>query len=299
MMQHPEIAIDMFKQHLPENLLDMIDLGTLKPIDKEFIHKSLRKRLIDKLFEVRIKGEAGYVYILADHQRSADPMMGWRLLRYIIDIMDRHLERYKTKTLPIVYPIVFYNGVLPFNTGMDIFKQFGSQTEFAKQLYRGPFQLVNLNNIEDDAYREHLWSAILGLPMKWVNHYQTIDSIPRELLKKVFKAAREMGYGSVDEFCLYYLSIYLEVSDEETFLESFNEDIQVMEGETVGYIHQKLRESHEQGMQQGWRQGRKQRSLEIARGCLNQGLAIDVIANITELTIADVKQLQQETTIDS
>lgn len=44
---------------------------------------------------------------------TVDPLMAFRLLKYKIRIMDDHLDKNESHTLPIVYPLVFYHGQDP------------------------------------------------------------------------------------------------------------------------------------------------------------------------------------------
>jgi hypothetical protein len=59
---------------------------------------------------VRIGARRALVYILFEHQSSSDPMMGLRLLRYIVRIWERWLRNEATgKRLPLVLPVVLHH----------------------------------------------------------------------------------------------------------------------------------------------------------------------------------------------
>lgn len=48
----------------------------------------------------------GYVYVVIEHQSSPDNHMAFRLMRYAIAAMQRHLDA-GHKTLPLVVPMLF------------------------------------------------------------------------------------------------------------------------------------------------------------------------------------------------
>ncbi len=54
------------------------------------------------------RGKDGYVYTLIEHQSTENLYMPFRMLRYSVAAMQRHLEQHKT--LPLVIPVLFYHG---------------------------------------------------------------------------------------------------------------------------------------------------------------------------------------------
>ncbi|CAK8742636.1 hypothetical protein SODG_005890 [Sodalis praecaptivus] len=63
----------------------------------------------DILYSVNANGVDGYVYCLIEHQSTPDKLMAWRLMRYCMAAMQRHLEAGHDK-LPLVFPVLFYCG---------------------------------------------------------------------------------------------------------------------------------------------------------------------------------------------
>lgn len=70
---------------------------------------SLRPFYSDVLYSLKTTCGRGYVHILIEHQSSPDKYMAFRLTRYAVAAMHRHLEA-GHKTLPLVIPILFYQG---------------------------------------------------------------------------------------------------------------------------------------------------------------------------------------------
>ncbi len=52
----------------------------------------------------------GYIYVVIEHQSREDIHMAFRLMRYSMAVMQRHIEHDKRRQLPLVIPMLFYHG---------------------------------------------------------------------------------------------------------------------------------------------------------------------------------------------
>lgn len=75
--------------------------------------------------------------------------MAFRFMGYIVQIMAQHLKENEREELPIVYPILFFNGDTLYPYSPDLFDLFGQSKELAKNLLFQPFQLIDLTQIPD------------------------------------------------------------------------------------------------------------------------------------------------------
>jgi predicted transposase/invertase (TIGR01784 family) len=168
-LTHPDTARDFLELHLPPTLLQSCDLNTLKLESGSFIESDLRAYYSDVLYSLKTSKGDGFVYALIEHQSSPDKHMAFRLVRYAIAAMQRHLEAGNDQ-LPLVIPILFYHGqVSPYPYSMSWLEEF-SEPELAKQLYAGYFPLVDVTVIPDDEIMQHRRIAILELLQKHVRH---------------------------------------------------------------------------------------------------------------------------------
>lgn len=118
-MENPRVAQDFFRHFLPKHILKRVDLSTLSLQSTSFIDAQLKNRFSDLVFEVSCDGGIGYIYLLIEHQRKGDPLMALRMLEYSTQLMRRHVTMHKTHVLPLVIPIVFYNGDEPYMLPAD------------------------------------------------------------------------------------------------------------------------------------------------------------------------------------
>ncbi|MBC3220570.1 Rpn family recombination-promoting nuclease/putative transposase [Serratia fonticola] len=166
-LTHPDTARDFLELHLPPALLQFCDLNTLKLESGSFIESGLRAYYSDVLYSLHTEQGDGYVYVLLEHQSSPDKHMAFRLVRYAIAAMHRHLEAGHDQ-LPLVIPMLFYHGqVTPYPYTMSWLEEF-SEPELARQLYAGHFPLVDVTVIPDDDIMQHRRMAILELLQKHV-----------------------------------------------------------------------------------------------------------------------------------
>ncbi|HDU1554384.1 TPA: Rpn family recombination-promoting nuclease/putative transposase, partial [Klebsiella pneumoniae] len=107
-LTQPEIARDFMDIHLPAELRAICDLSTLKLESGSFVEDDLRQYFSDVLYSLKTTdGANGYVHVLIEHQSSPDKHMAFRLIRYAVAAMQRHLDA-GHKKLPLVIPVLFY-----------------------------------------------------------------------------------------------------------------------------------------------------------------------------------------------
>ena len=110
MLGQPGNAASQLRAVLPAALVARMDLDRLEPVPGSFVDSSLRWRHTDLLFTAPLDGRNAFVYVLIEHQSSDDPLMPFRMLRYVVRIWDRHLEQQpKSTRLPAVIPLVVYH----------------------------------------------------------------------------------------------------------------------------------------------------------------------------------------------
>lgn len=64
---------------------------------RSYINEVRQESEVDVLFKTTIDHKAAYLYFLLEHQSKPDPLMPFRLLKYLCNIMDDHLKTHKTK----------------------------------------------------------------------------------------------------------------------------------------------------------------------------------------------------------
>ncbi|WP_239380069.1 Rpn family recombination-promoting nuclease/putative transposase [Frankia sp. CIT1] len=117
----PSNAASHLRATLPTALTTRLNLDQLVLVPGSLIDATLRWRHTDLLFTVPLDGRTAFVYILIEHQSSNDPLMAFRMLRYVIRIWDRHLGDHPTTTrLPAVLPLVVHHNEQAWTAPLEV-----------------------------------------------------------------------------------------------------------------------------------------------------------------------------------
>ncbi|MGQ7178810.1 Rpn family recombination-promoting nuclease/putative transposase, partial [Escherichia coli] len=94
-LTHPGTARDFMEIHLPKDLRELCDLDSLKLESASFVDEKLRALHSDILWSVKTREGDGYIYVVIEHQSREDIHMAFRLMRYSMAVMQRHIEHDK------------------------------------------------------------------------------------------------------------------------------------------------------------------------------------------------------------
>ena len=109
-------GLGLLRSLLPADVVAALDLRSFKRCSESFVDETLAQNHSDCLFQTRFRGSDLYFYFLVEHQSSQDPLMAFRLLRYLVKIWDWWTQdRPDAKRLPPIVPLVVYHGDKPWS----------------------------------------------------------------------------------------------------------------------------------------------------------------------------------------
>lgn len=300
------VANEFFECHLPPAIKEIVDLASITLRKDTYVDENLSLSMTDMLFDASFQGKSGYLYLLIEHQSTPNRLMAFRLLKYMLAIMDQHLKTTKGTQLPLIYPMVFYTGKTSYSYSTDIFDLFEPVSqELARDIFMQPFELIEINQIPDEEMKQRVWLGILELSMK---HIFARDILPclNDMLSLLQKAEDLRGAGYV-QTALTYLFITGEVKDKQLFLETIQTGLSPeTKGAIMTIAEQFAAEGMEKGIQLGIQQGEQQgikKGIEkgdigarrrIAKKSLREGLPLEAVSRITDLSIEELKLLMIE-----
>ena len=158
----PDNARAFLEGHLPRKLTRRIDWTTLSLASGSFIDPEFASTSSDLLFTAQIDGHPAFLYILFEHQNAEDPLIGLRLLTYMVRIWNDHLRTNSAATkLPPILPLVLAQDNKPWKSSTRfadlVDSPEGLGEELKKHIPDFEFQLVELYRMPFD--------KILGTPM--------------------------------------------------------------------------------------------------------------------------------------
>ena len=120
--------------------MDLIDFKSGQLVNTTFISPQHENRESDVIWRFRRKdgGEPVFVYILMEFQSRPDPSMPVRLMSYVGLLYQRLMASRSGKSwkkLPLVIPVVVYNGVEPWDVATDLGSLIGDLDPSA-EIYR-------------------------------------------------------------------------------------------------------------------------------------------------------------------
>lgn len=281
-LSEKETAKDFFDIWLPDEINSLCDLDSLKVESGSFVDNEMKNYQSDILYSVCTTKGSGYIYVLIEHQSTPDKLMAWRLMRYSMAAMQKHLEA-GHKELPLVFPILFYCGDKsphPYSTDwLDCF----SGRDIAEKIYTKPFKLVDVTTLDDGEIMQHRRMALLELIQK---HIRRRDM--SELLDSIVKLLSYNDY--TDNQVITMFNYLIQEGNAQKPME-FITEIAKQSEKHEGALMTIAQQIEQMGIQKGIQKGEKQASLKIARQLLAKGVERDIVKLSTGLTDAEMSTL--------
>ena len=295
-LHHPETARDFMQLHLPEYLQQICDFSTLKLESGSFVEDNLRPYFSDVLYSLKTaSGNEGYVCVLIEHQSSPDKTMAFRLLRYAIAAMQRHLDNGHT-TLPLVIPVLFYTGKrspYPYSIRwLDGFADPG----LAEKLYNNAFPLVDVTIIPDDEIMTHRSMAALTLLQKHIRQRDLTELL--EPLGRLLRMTALTGQQLIS--LVNYFAQAGQVINAEIFVRDLAQKVPQHKDTLMTIAEQLEQKGMLKGLEQGRNEGRQEGlaegvmtgKLEVARTMLQNGLDDELVIKMTGLPASELAKIQ-------
>ena len=283
-LSHVETARDFIQLHLPAELLSLCDLSTLQLESSSFVEDDLRQYYSDILYSLTTADGQGYIHIVIEHQSSPDKHMAFRLIRYAIAAMQRHLEAGHTR-LPLVIPVLFYQGERsPYPYSMNWLDDFHDPM-IARHVYGGAFPLVDITVIPDDDIMHHRSMAALTLVQKHIRR--------RDMLRLLDLLAELLMMEQMSRQQIMALVNYMMLAGEKQSIQPLLYELAQRvpkHGETLMTMAEELLQ---EGIQQGIQQGKRNTLLDVAKSMLEHGMNKTTIVEITGLSQDELQQLEQ------
>ncbi|WP_425361464.1 Rpn family recombination-promoting nuclease/putative transposase [Candidatus Tisiphia endosymbiont of Ceraclea dissimilis] len=291
-MENPIVAKEFLATHLPKDVLALIDSTSLKLEKDSFIESDLSETISDVLFSVKFNDQDGYIFLLLEHQSTVDKMMAFRLFKYMINICDLYLTTNpKAKSLPVIYPLILYNGKKKYNASLNIWNLF-SHPNLARGFWTNDCQLINVHDIPDEELKKKVWSGILLFFLKHIHERQLLKRWQEisHLLPKLSEIT--IGYDHIRNLLQYTLT-FIEQNDKIELEKILKNSLTKEKGEELmPSIAQVWKEEGIQiGEARGRAKGRAEGEAKLIKMMIKNGNSIEEVARMTRLSIARINEL--------
>jgi len=270
----------------------------LERIDKSFITKEYRKMDSDVIYKLKINNTDVYFYVLLELQSRVDFTMPFRLLRYMVELLnyifkntDEKVRERKDFRLPAVVPIVLYNGKWNWTaakTYREYTKDYGA---FGSNIIDFRYLLFDLNRTDEEIIEpvENPLDAVFVVEKLRIRKKLTSDNFAEWWWAKdvagLPKNDRDMLIDWMEQ--IYYggnmppdLKKMLQHNIKKGDIVKMKSLVEVWKAD-----------ARRVGVLEGMSEGEKRKALEIARTMRAEGMDVDTVARLTGLTVDDILRL--------
>ena len=291
-----------FEQNLPRALRSLVDLQTLALHPQSFVSDDLRLQTADVLFSVQTtrpqkRHTKAYMYILVEHLSTPDPMLAFRILKYMVAIWDHHLTKSLPRQrvpLPLILPFVLYTGRRKFTHSTAFFDLFDGDKGLAQELLSHPFALKDLSQTPDAELEGY---ALAQPALLMAKHIYALRHGDRALLEKlVAKVVLIEKKGEMDyaKDILVYAMLAGRIPDKKLLVDVIET---AFEGDSAMNLLKEfekdgIKKGRELGLQEGLEKGLEEGLERVALNLLEKGVSLEFIQDTTGLTVPHILSLR-------
>jgi len=298
LMGDEKVANEFFEKHLPVDIKKQVQLNSLKLQGNSYIGDDLRMQVTDLLFNANFNGKSGYIYLLVEHQSKPEKLMPFRILKYMTAIMEDHLKKTGDTILPVVYPMIMYSGKRPYNYSTNLFDLFGEQKELALKIFCNAYELADISKIPTEELNRLIWYGTLAQAMKAIHESRDINQLLKWVISKLCVIAKHNNLSYISAIVTYFSEVG-EMRDQKEFNNIMKRNFTKKERQKIMTYAEQLRfegmaEGITKGRTEGRTEGKTEATKNVAIRLLQRDSSPDVIAEITELPLAQVLELKKK-----
>lgn len=201
LMKEEGVAEALLRERLPRRLVSRF-AGPPVALSESWVDERLSGSIADVVLQVPLRGGASaFVCCLVEHKRTEEPWALLQILRYLVLLFEHFAKRARPRALPVIVPLVVYNGDTPWRGPRRFQDLFGAPGVPQRLLVRFEPIFIDLRQepIHTVARHQVLKGGLLGLKAAATPSRQ-LDRV----LASMFVALS--GEDSTLRFFLRYLS---------------------------------------------------------------------------------------------
>jgi len=287
----PVEASSFLQHYRPEKVVADLDWSTLKPVDKKYFTEIFGESESDLLLEVNRKGtgELNFLYLLFEHQSTADKWMAFRLLKYSCRILDLSFKmRPGQEKLPPILAIVFYQGKHGWGAELQMLELFEKSSIPDEFLPSQSYILVDQTGYTGEDFVGET-KARITQALLWAKHHGQIEKVLEYIGDILLELKQAGGLDYLQLFTHYILETH------DITVEEIIEKTQSKQGEFVMTGAERYRaEGEARGKAEGKAEGEVLGKLKTILGFLRQNIDWSVITAATGMSREEYEKLAAE-----
>ncbi len=253
----------------------------LEKYKSSYVTLGLENREADIVYKLKNKN----IFFLIEHQTKIDYAMPFRLQEYELEVQKSaiNIKQLKTKKyeIPTVIPIVIYTGKEQWDVRLELNK---IKDERFRRVNLSKYNLININECK----KEELLQSENFIDKVFLLEKTEAGKEFVHVLKEVIETTKE-------EEDIKKLSIIIQTTLREKLgkknVDKLIKQIKGREVTMLGSLSRIIDNERTIGIQQGIKDGIKQRNLEIAKEMKKNNIAIETIEKITGIEKEKIEKI--------
>jgi predicted transposase/invertase (TIGR01784 family) len=287
-LSNKDAFFHFLKKYIAAPWVAGISPGDIEKIDKSFVTSEYRHIDSDLIYKLKMNGSDAYFYVLLELQSSVDFTMPFRLLKYMVALLDeifknadQNARARKDFKLPAIVPIILHNGDAAW-TAAPTYRDYTENGDiFGDNIINFSYLLFDLRRTDEETIlsTRKLLDIIFALDKNRINK-KDFDAVT-ERLRKIVRELTEDDFSSLSKWAKYVIFKGKVSPDfEKTFKESITKGEGIMKHALEVWADE-------------WREeGKLEAKLEAAKNLLANGVDVDTVAKSLGLTVDEVLRLK-------
>ncbi|MEM7495523.1 MAG: Rpn family recombination-promoting nuclease/putative transposase [Myxococcota bacterium] len=283
-------------KRLPVRIRRRIDLSKLRVLKTSRIGRGLDERIVDCVFLVPLSTGDGFFLIHVEHWSKSRKNAVEIVLDYQTQLLKEARRQYPGQKI-FIHTLVVHNGRTPFRHDTDMFPRGTVAERRTAHQSLGSFDLVDLSLLSDEELGGRNLLLRAGETLLKHGYDKRIMPTVRRLMPALRKLWRRSEMQEAVHQLVTYAWLAAHEEEKSRIMGLVREGLNFEEkGYAMRVAGVLLRESRQQGLQEGLEKGlekgRLERSMEIARGMLREGIPAATIARVTRLSTQRISRLK-------
>ena len=258
-----KVFVQLLRSFVKQGWVNRIDENNIIKVDKSFILQDFKDKEADLVYRVKMDGREVIFYILVELQSTVDFQMPYRLLLYMVEIWRSIVKdagegvEKKDFRLPVIVPMVLYNGENRWTACRSYRKYLSGHEAFGKYVLDFEYVLLDVNRYKEE---ELLAMSNLIAATFYIDQKQDLESLFCRIKRVVdtFKDMDRQEFQLFKNWCANIVLRGIGPEHKERFERIVRES---MEGKSMVYnleiaIKKELQKNREQGVQEGIKEGK-------------------------------------------
>jgi predicted transposase/invertase (TIGR01784 family) len=293
--------LDLVKGRIAAPWVEQIDESRLELIDRSFVTKDFRDKETDIIYKAEIGGTDVIFYILLELQSKVDFTMPFRLLVYMVELLrrlfastDKKVRETKDFRLPVIVPIVLYNGASEWSCVKSFREYLAGYGLFVPNVLDFEYILIDVNRTDET---ELLKIPTLVNLVMLADRKDKPDNMMRRL-GKVFEISGRLTEEEQLQLKEWIFDVLLRKAKgmlnkkNETNLRKIFEN---KEGTDMTYaletaFDEIIKRSERKGERKGKLEGERKALLKAAKVMIVDGLPLEKVSQYSGMSVDELKK---------